>query len=82
MASIAIKLVLLFVIFTTACVRATAQTKKQNHVKKARNFPIPNYLVELYNKWTNQSDQSTKKIPFNATAIRAMYFTSIQSKIF
>jgi hypothetical protein len=76
MATFAAKLIFYFAILTVLSVRV--QGTRGNKVI------VSSYLMKLYNIWTNQSNQTTnQKIPsFNATAVRAMYFTSIQSKMF
>ena len=67
--------------FTVHSVRSRDQGTGNQHGLVSR------YITKLYDRWTNQTNQSSAdgnvfKMPYNSTAVRAMFFSSIQSKIY
>ena len=75
MASFVAKFILFFLAFTLFCAKIQGT---DNHGRRVKKGTVSSHLMRLYNILTNQSNQTT--MPFNATAVRAMHFSSIQSK--
>ena len=83
MANFATKLFLCFVMLTVHSVGTQGQGTAARQANRAPHGLVSRYITKLYNTLTNQTNQSranASKIPFNATAVRAMFFSSIQSK--
>ena len=79
MASFPAKFVLFFVAVMLFCAKVEGTQNQKSRVKKGI---VPYYLMKLYTIWASRSNQTgDNKLPFNSTAVRAMHFSSIRSKM-
>ena len=79
MANFPAKFILFFVTVMLFCAKVEGTQNQKIRVKKGI---VSHYLMKLYTIWASRSNQTDdRKLPFNATAVRAMHFSSIQSKM-